>query len=106
MFHSDKKMSEYLVASILNYGFKISKFKCRKIPYKSENKPFAKMLGFTVYREDNGEIVAKMRQKHCHTIRGLKHHLEKNYDENLDKKLMGYYSWKNIIEIMNKEVLK
>jgi len=103
MFHSDKKMNKYLVASILNYGFKISKFKCRKIPYKSENKPFVKMLGFTIYRDDyDGKIVAKIRQKHSHTIRGLQHHLEKNYDENLHKKLMGYRSWKNIIEIMNK----
>jgi hypothetical protein len=101
MFHSNQNSSKKLITIILNYGFKLSKFKCRRIPFKNENKPFVKMLGFTLYRDDNGKIVAKLRQKHKHTIRGLKHHLEKNYSSDLHKKLMGYQSWENIIKIIN-----
>jgi hypothetical protein len=101
MFHTNLNLNKKLITTILNYGFELSKFKCRRIPFKDENKPFVKMLGFTLYRDDNGKIVAKLRQKHKHTIRGLKHRLEKNYSPDLHKKLMGYQSWENIIRIIN-----
>ena len=100
LFHIDETLKFKVYLSIKNYGFDISKFITKRIPYRSENKPFIKMLGYTLCREDNGKIVANVRQKTKHTIRGLEHRLKKG-DHSISKKLKGYYAWINVINQIN-----
>jgi hypothetical protein len=102
MFHAIESLKYNLLSLIQNYYFKISKFKCRRIPFRAEHKPFVKMLGFTLCREDDGTIKANVRQKTKHTIRGLKNSLK--YGKPVDKILLGYESWENIIKQINTEV--